>query len=90
MLIWVSRSAREGEDSARVGVVTGKRFGNSVSRNRAKRRVRGCIMDLRQLLRPGMDYLIECRQALQDVDYQYLVTETGDILSRFENCCMKD
>jgi ribonuclease P protein component len=80
--VWASRSVSGSPCSPRVAVVTGKRFANAVLRNKAKRRVRGCVMDLRRLLTPGTSYLIECRRGALEMDYQTLVNDLKRVLSR--------
>ncbi len=84
---WVSRDGcgRNGKEPGavpRVGVIAGRGFDGAVPRNRARRRVRGCVMDLRHLLEPGCSYLFLCRHGTEKVDYQILVNEIRTILSR--------
>jgi ribonuclease P protein component len=43
---------------SRVGIVVGKRFGNAVRRNRAKRVFRGLVRQLHQDLIPGQALLV--------------------------------
>ena len=43
---------------SRVGIVVGKRFGNAVRRNRAKRVFRGLVRQLHQDLIPGQELLV--------------------------------
>jgi ribonuclease P protein component len=86
IFVWVSPKASPREEAPFVGVVTGRGFRNAVGRNRARRRVRGCLVDLRHLLKPGNGYLVECRPGAEVVDYQLLVDEMQSILSRAANC----
>jgi ribonuclease P protein component len=90
VLIWVSPSAIDGGGAPFVGIVAGRGFGNAVRRNLARRRVRGCLMDMRHLLRLGTSYLVECRPGVEEVDYQFLVIEMQSILLRSSNCGIKN
>lgn len=72
-----------------MGVVPGRGFKKAVERNLARRRVRGCIMDMRELLEPGYGYLIECRPGVQSENYQKLAGELGEILAGYPSCEMK-
>lgn len=83
MLVWRSgpEAGSDGQPPS-VGVVLARGFGNAIGRNRAKRRVRGCIMDLRQRFEPGVRYLIQCRPGTEKADYQLLVNDLDDILRR--------
>ncbi len=90
IFIWVSPNNSSGGGAPFVGIVAGRGFGNAVKRNRARRRVRGCLMDLRHLLKPGDSYLVECRPGTEDVDYQLLVNEMQSILSRATECWTKN
>ncbi|MHB8894960.1 MAG: ribonuclease P protein component [Candidatus Geothermincolia bacterium] len=75
-----------GEEAPGVAVVTGRGFRNAVTRNLAKRRLRGGLLDRRQLLEQGKCYLVEGRRGVEKADYQLLVKEIDDILSRTRNC----
>ena len=76
---WVAGKAA-GDRGISLGIVTSRGFQSAVSRNRAKRRVRGCIMDVRDLLKPGNTYLIECRPGADEEEYQILVKDIETIL----------
>ena len=69
-----------------MGVVAGRGFGKAVERNRARRRVRGCIMEMRELLEPGSVYLVECRPGAESTNYQLLARELGAILAGYSSC----
>jgi ribonuclease P protein component len=83
---WASPVSGESLDLPLVGVVSGRGFGKAIERNLARRRVRGCIMDMRHLLEPGIGYLVECRPGAQSADYQLLVNELGEILAGYSSC----
>lgn len=59
-------------------------FKRAVDRNLVRRRLRGCIMGVRDLLEPGHVYLIECKPGAELVDYQKLVNEVESLISRVE------
>jgi ribonuclease P protein component len=79
ILMWVT-----GDDGPlgepRVGVVMGSGFRTAVERNLAKRRIRGCVQDLRRLLAPGRSYLVEGRPGIERYDYQKLVNSVEKLL----------
>lgn len=79
---WISRKEAESPGEPHVSVVTGRGFALSTSRNLARRRVRGCILDLRQFLEEGNCYLVECRPGVECENYQILVNEVRGILSK--------
>lgn len=85
--VWVSNPGCIGIDGGpAVGVVTGRGFRKAVNRNRARRRARGCIMEVRDILDPGGAYLVECRAGSEKVNYQILVNNLRDILTEAGNC----
>jgi len=88
LFIWVCEGDTEAE-VPRVAIVTGRGFPGAVSRNLAKRRVRGSLLDRRQELEPGKCYLVEGRKGVEKASYQLLVIEVDDILSRTRNCVNK-
>ena len=51
-------------DQIRVGVSAGKRVGNAVQRNRAKRLLRAGMTPLLHTLRPGHDIVLLAREAI--------------------------
>ena len=55
----VVHTMRRDRDTARFTVVAGKRVGNAVARNRAKRRLRAALRELP--LQPGTDYVVVAR-----------------------------
>ena len=79
---WISRKAAVSQGNPHVSVVTGRGFALSTSRNLARRRVRGCILDLRQFLEEDTCYLVECRPEAECENYQKLVNEIQGILSK--------
>jgi len=76
--IWAARGA----GGKRVAVTCGRGFKGAVSRNLAKRRVRGCIMELRPEMTPGTDFVVECRPGAEGADYQNLVNDVRELFRR--------
>jgi ribonuclease P protein component len=82
----VGRAGPSDEGVAGVAIVTGRGFAGAVRRNLARRRARGALLDLREMLLEGREYLLECRPGCEGADYQKLVIDLRGILSRAENC----
>jgi ribonuclease P protein component len=55
----------------RVGLVVGRRVGNAVDRNRAKRRLRHALIEIS--LEQGMDYVIIADREVLDTPFESLV-----------------
>jgi len=53
--------ARQDDQGPRVGYTASKKIGNAVARNRAKRRLRAAVHELRGLAQPGWDYVLVAR-----------------------------
>jgi len=87
--VWTSEGVPHEADRAEVALVTGRGFKGAIARNLAKRRLRGSVLEKRDLLEPGKRYLIEGRPGLENVDYQILVIEISDLLSRSMTCAKK-
>jgi ribonuclease P protein component len=60
---------------AQVGIVTGRRVGNAVRRNRVRRRLREAAARIR--LRPDTAYVIVAGPRVADVDFSRLVDWLG-------------
>jgi ribonuclease P protein component len=73
-----------------VALVTGRGFSGAVARNLAKRRLRGGVLDERDLLMPGRTYMVEGRPGAEEIDYQLLVNEIHELLSRALNCVTQE
>ena len=63
--------ARGDHGPAQVGFVAGRRVGNAVRRNRARRRLREAVARIR--LRPDTAYVIIAGPRVADVDFSVLV-----------------
>ena len=65
--------------SVRVGFTASRKVGNSVKRNRARRRLRAVASEvLEHHAEPGMDFVLIARPATVERDYQALV---GDLVA---------
>ena len=72
MVLWV----REGEDaSLRLGVVSSKRVGGAVQRNRARRRIREAWRRLRPFFSGDFDVIFVCRGYLLRAPWEKVVNE---------------
>lgn len=60
-------------DRTRIGVAAGKRVGNAVYRNKAKRRLREAARSLHPLLATGWDVILLARIAILDAEWEELV-----------------
>ena len=62
----------------RYGIVTGKRLGIAVARNRAKRRLRAIVLSLHPVLRQGYDIVVIARRQAAEqpfVELRRILTE---------------
>lgn len=82
----IGRAGPSEDCVAGVAIVTGRGFAGAVRRNLARRRARGALLELREMLLEGREYLLECRPGCEDVNYQELVIDLRGILSRAEIC----
>jgi ribonuclease P protein component len=62
-------------DDVRLGITAGKKVGNAVSRNRAKRRIRELFRTYKSDIKRGVDICIVARNAVIDVPYDKLVRD---------------
>ena len=72
-----------GKSHFRVGLSVSKRLGNAVTRNSIKRKLRHVIMELSEGL-VTQDFVIICRQGVQDLDYQDMKKNLVHVLTRAE------
>ncbi len=68
----------------RVAFIAGKRLGNAVWRNRAKRRMRGLCKDLGGPF-SGYDVLFIARKNTGDVSYSKMLADTKRVLEKYFN-----
>ncbi|WP_040226407.1 ribonuclease P protein component [Bhargavaea cecembensis] len=60
---------KEGQEEFRIGISVSKKIGNAVTRNRIKRYVRQAVHELKDELRPDMDYIIIARHQAAAFDF---------------------
>ncbi|HEV8389808.1 MAG TPA: ribonuclease P protein component [Dongiaceae bacterium] len=65
-------------EPVRVGFTASRKVGNSVKRNRARRRLRAVAAEVLTHAEPGMDFVLIARPATIDRDYRALV---GDLVA---------
>jgi ribonuclease P protein component len=58
-------------DEKKVGFTAGKKVGNAVLRNRAKRRLRAIFAQIEQKLKDGI-YVFVAKEGLKNMDYKQL------------------
>lgn len=67
-------------DVSRVTVVAGRRLGNAVTRNRAKRRLRAAVAET--ALPPGFDFVVTARPEALTADYAVLCRTVAAAVTR--------
>ncbi|MBR0081280.1 MAG: ribonuclease P protein component [Clostridia bacterium] len=77
-LIW----AKNRTDSVKVGFSVSKKVGNSVQRNRAKRRLRACITPMLESIRKGTNLVFIARRDVLDVPFAEMQRQMTDVLKR--------
>lgn len=60
---------KEGQDFFRIGLSVSKKIGNAVTRNRIKRYIRQSILEMKDQLLPGYDYVIIARKPAAEMDF---------------------
>jgi ribonuclease P protein component len=63
---------KDGKDLRRLGLVTPKRVGTAVIRNRTKRRLREIFRTNKYLLEPGLDVIFILKPETSSVNYKKL------------------
>ena len=66
----------------RVGVAAGKRIGNAVRRNRAKRRLREIMRPLLPYIRPGYDLMLIARPPMNEAEFARIRSAVVTLLRR--------
>ncbi|GHH98124.1 ribonuclease P protein component [Neobacillus kokaensis] len=61
--------SKEDQDYFRIGLSVSKKIGNAVTRNRVKRYIRQSILELKDQLVPGNDYVIIARKPAAEMDF---------------------
>ena len=78
--ILVIRVLSNGTDSSRFGFIISKRIGNSVTRNKVKRRLREIVRQTAVM--SGWDVIFIARRGIETVKYQQLKGATESLLKR--------
>ena len=78
--ILVIRVLTNGTDGSRFGFIVSKRIGNSVTRNKVKRRLREIIRQTAVI--SGWDVVFIARRGIESVKYQQLKRATESLLRR--------
>ena len=71
-------------DFARVGVITGKRIGNAVTRNKVKRQLKAIMQAVHASLTKRMDILLIARKPITQATFQQMETAVHQLLQRAE------
>lgn len=74
--------ARNGLEYNRYGIVAGKKVGNAVERNRAKRRLREAIRAVHPALDTGWDLVLIARQPITAAQFSDVQDGLNQVLSR--------
>jgi len=75
----------DGVENARFGLTVTAKTGNSVERNRIKRRLRDVIRNkVRLVAFPGNDYVLIGRRGLLDAPYETIIAELSDGILRLK------
>lgn len=60
---------KEGQEDFRLGLSVSKKIGNAVTRNRIKRYIRQAFLEMKDELKPNMDYVIIARHQAATMDF---------------------
>lgn len=60
---------RPGQPYFRIGLSVSKKLGKAVTRNRIKRYIRQCFLELKEEIVPGKDYVVIARQPVSEMSY---------------------
>lgn len=77
-LVW----AKNRLDAVKIGFSVSKRVGNSVQRNRAKRRLRACITPMIASIRRGTNLIFVARKDVLTVPFAQMQQQMRDVLLR--------
>lgn len=60
---------KEGQEDFRIGLSVSKKVGNAVTRNRIKRYIRQAFLEMKDEVKPNMDYVIIARHQAATMDF---------------------
>lgn len=60
---------KEGQEDFRIGLSVSKKIGNAVTRNRIKRYIRQAFLEMKDEVKPNMDYVIIARHQAATMDF---------------------
>jgi ribonuclease P protein component len=79
---------KDGQDLRRLGLVTSKRVGTAVVRNRTKRRLREIFRTNKHLLEPGLDLIFILKPETALLDYKKLESLVLILLKNAKLCAV--
>ena len=74
--------AKSRNETVRIGFSVSKRVGNSVQRNRAKRRMRACITPMVDHLKGGCNLILIAKPEVLDAPFSDLTSQAETLLKR--------
>lgn len=77
----VLRNEKQHDPRGRVAFIAGKKLGNAVWRNRAKRRMRGLCVDAKGPF-PGYDVVFLARRSVTEASYEKMLSNLVKALER--------
>src|SRR5438874_8000659 len=78
----VLNAAPNGQDNIRCGFITGKKVGNAVTRNRARRLIREAVRLRLPRLKPGWDLVWIARASAAEADFNTVAAAVDEVLNR--------
>ncbi|AZU64787.1 ribonuclease P protein component [Neobacillus mesonae] len=71
---------KEEQEYFRIGLSVSKKIGNAVTRNRIKRYIRQSILELKDQMALGNDYVIIARKPVADMDFSTVKSSLTHVL----------
>lgn len=78
----VLNAAPNGQDNIRFGFITGKKIGNAVARNRARRLIREAVRLRLTRLKLGWDLVWIARASIAEADFAAVASAVDEVLNR--------